>query len=101
MGINNLAETQYCVPLRLHRQGDIWKCLCSGTGHRNSVSRARIAGGLYDILPTTHAVAALNKILTLGASLNDVFFELAALTLLSVLYFVIGVWMFTRFHLQS
>ena len=57
--------------------------------------------GLYDILPTTHAVAALNKILTLGASLNDVLFELTALTLLSVVYFVIGVWMFARFHLKS
>jgi len=57
--------------------------------------------GLYDILPSTHAVAALNKILTLGASLNEVFFELAALTLLSALYFSIGVWLFKRFHLQS
>ena len=59
------------------------------------------AVGLYDILPTTHAVAALNKVLTLGASLNDVFFELMALTLLSMLYFVIGVWMFSRIHLRS
>ena len=57
--------------------------------------------GLYDILPTTHAVAALNKILTLGAGLNDVAFELAALTLLSLLYFVTGVLLFKRFHLQS
>jgi ABC-2 type transport system permease protein len=58
------------------------------------------AVGLYDVLPTTHAVAALNKILTLGAGLKDVYFELAALTLLSVLYFVAGVWMFKRIHLQ-
>ena len=56
--------------------------------------------GLYDILPSTHAVAALNKILTLGASLQDVYFELAGLTLLSVLYFTIGVWLFKRVHLQ-
>lgn len=57
--------------------------------------------GLYDILPTTHAVAALNKILTLGADLSQVTFELSALTLLSALYFFIGVWLFKRFHLRS
>ncbi len=57
--------------------------------------------GLYDILPTTHAVAALNKILTLGADLSQVFFELSALTILSALYFFIGVWLFKRFHLKS
>jgi ABC-2 type transport system permease protein len=56
--------------------------------------------GLYDILPTTHAVAALNKILTLGADLSEVTFELSALVILSVIYFSIGVWMFKRFHLR-
>jgi ABC-2 type transport system permease protein len=57
--------------------------------------------GLYDILPPTHAVAALNKILTLGADLSEVTFELSALVILSALYFFIGVWMFKRFHLRS
>ena len=56
--------------------------------------------GLYDILPTTHAVAALNKILTLGANLSEVTFELSALVILSAIYFFIGVWMFKRFHLR-
>jgi ABC-2 type transport system permease protein len=56
--------------------------------------------GLYDILPPTHAVAALNKILTLGADLSQVTFELSALVILSALYFFIGVWMFKRFHLR-
>jgi ABC-2 type transport system permease protein len=56
--------------------------------------------GLYDILPSTHAVAALNKILTLGADLSQVTYEFGALTILSVLYFGIGVWMFQRFHLR-
>ena len=56
--------------------------------------------GLYDILPPTHAVAALNKILTLGADLSEVTFELSALVILSVIYFSIGVWMFKRFHLR-
>jgi ABC-2 type transport system permease protein len=57
--------------------------------------------GLYDILPPTHAVAALNKILTLGAGLDQVAFELAALVFLSVLYFGAGVWLFQRTHLQA
>jgi ABC-2 type transport system permease protein len=55
--------------------------------------------GLFDILPPTHAVTALNKILTLGASFHEVAFELAALLLLSALYFGIGVWLFQRMHL--
>lgn len=57
--------------------------------------------GLYDVLPTTHAVAALNKILTLGAHVSEVFCELAALSLLSVLYFFIGVWLFKRVQLRT
>jgi ABC-2 type transport system permease protein len=56
---------------------------------------------LYDFLPPTHAVVALNKILTLGASLGDVAYELTALVILSVLYFVIGVWLFRWMHLRS
>ena len=56
--------------------------------------------GLYDILPPTHAVAALNKILTLGADLSEITFELSALAILSAIYFFIGVWMFKRFHLR-
>jgi len=56
--------------------------------------------GLYDFLPPTHAVQALNKVLTLGAGLQEVTFELAALVSLSVLYFLIGVWMFRRRHMK-
>ena len=51
---------------------------------------------LPDLLPPTHAVVALNKIFTLGSGLQDVAFELAALTLLSVLYFGLGVLLFQR-----
>ena len=59
------------------------------------------AVGPYDFLPPTHAVVALNKILTLGAGLNDVTYELTALLLLSALYFAVGVWCFRRMHLRS
>jgi ABC-2 type transport system permease protein len=57
--------------------------------------------GLYDILPPTHAVVALNKVLTLGAGLGDVAYELTALLLLSVVYFAVGVWLFQRAHLRA
>jgi ABC-2 type transport system permease protein len=56
---------------------------------------------LPDLLPPTHAVVALNKIFTLGASFKDVVFELAALSLLSVLYFGIGVWLFQRTQMRA
>jgi len=56
--------------------------------------------GLYDILPPTHAVAALNKILVLGEGLGKVGYELTALILLSGLYLLAGVWLFQRVHLR-
>jgi ABC-2 type transport system permease protein len=55
---------------------------------------------LVDLLPPTHAVNALNKVFTLGAGLNEVWFELTALIVLSVLYFGLGVWLFRRMHMQ-
>jgi len=57
--------------------------------------------GPYDILPPTHAVVALNKILTLGASPGDVLYELTALVVLSVVYFAVGAWLFKKIHLRS
>ena len=57
--------------------------------------------GLFDALPPTHAVVALNKILTLGVGLQEVTFELGALILLSLLYFALGVWLFQRLRLRG
>jgi len=54
------------------------------------------AVAIYDVLPTTHAVLALNKIFTLGLGFKDILFELSALTLLSVIYFAVGVWIFQK-----
>ncbi|MCB9640311.1 MAG: ABC transporter permease [Myxococcales bacterium] len=50
--------------------------------------------GLYDLLQPTHAVVALNKILTLGASLSEVLFEILAVLCLTILYFGVGVGLF-------
>lgn len=59
------------------------------------------AVGLTDILPPTHAVVALNKVLTLGAGWGDVVYELGALLILSGVYFAIGVWLFKRTHMRA
>lgn len=55
--------------------------------------------GLWDILPPTHAVVALNKVLSLGAGLDEVAWELGFLLALSAIYFGVGVWLFRRTHL--
>jgi ABC-2 type transport system permease protein len=51
---------------------------------------------LLDFLPPTFAVTALNKITALGGGLQDIAFELAALSVLAVVYFLAGVWLFQR-----
>ncbi len=56
---------------------------------------------LFDIIPSTHAVVAMNKVFTLGAGLDEILYELCALTVLSVLYFAAGVWLFSRTHLKA
>jgi ABC-2 type transport system permease protein len=56
---------------------------------------------IYDILPPTHAVIALNKIFTLGVGFNEIVFELAALTILSGLYFAVGVWLFQHTQMKA
>ncbi len=55
----------------------------------------------FDILPTTHAVVALNKVLVLGAGLGEVTYEMAALLLLSLLYFGAGVCLFQRTRMRT
>jgi ABC-2 type transport system permease protein len=54
---------------------------------------------LFDAMPSTHAVNALNKIFTMGMGLNEVLYELISLIFLSALYFAVGVFLFKRRHL--
>jgi ABC-2 type transport system permease protein len=61
---------------------------------------ARIHISIYDIIPPTHAVVALNKILTLGAGVSDIWYEIISLILLSLIYFGIGIWVFQRRQLK-
>jgi len=55
---------------------------------------------LNDILPPTHAVTAMNKILALGASLGDVLYELVLLTALTAAYFAAAVWIYRRTQMR-
>lgn len=52
--------------------------------------------GLFDVLPTTHAVVAMNRIVGLGSGLSEIAYELTAMAVLSVLFFAAGVWFFQR-----
>jgi ABC-2 type transport system permease protein len=52
------------------------------------------AVGPFDLLPATHAMQALQQVLTGGASLLQVGFRVTATAVLSVLYFMFGVVIF-------
>lgn len=55
---------------------------------------------INDLLPTTHAINAMSKILNYGAGLREVVFELAAIIVLTIVFFAVGVWVFTRRHMR-
>jgi ABC-2 type transport system permease protein len=68
---------------------------------RGSLFRlADINVSIYDIFPPTHAVVALNKILTLGEGVKGITYELISLTILALIYYAVGIWIFQRRHLQ-
>lgn len=54
----------------------------------------------YDVLPPTHANRALRDILIHGKGLADVMPEVVALLVLSVLFFLLGVGLYTRRRLR-
>jgi ABC-2 type transport system permease protein len=56
---------------------------------------------INDILPTTHSISALGKILNYDSGLGDVVFEIGAIVVLSFVYFAAGVWLFTKRHMRA
>lgn len=56
---------------------------------------------LNDILPTSHSIRALGKVLNGNAGLADVSFELGAIVILTLVYFAAGIWLFTRRHMRA
>jgi len=55
---------------------------------------------LMDWLPSAPAVAAMNKVLIYGASLEDVAVDLGKMAVMSVALFALGVTVFSRTHLK-
>ena len=53
---------------------------------------------LFDFLPASHAMLALNQVLVDGAGLPQVAFRLGLTAVLSFVYYGIGLWFFTRRH---
>jgi ABC-2 type transport system permease protein len=54
-----------------------------------------------DILPTTHSIGAFDGILNHGLGLADIWFELMAITVLSVAFFAVGTAVFSRRHMSA
>lgn len=52
-----------------------------------------------DLLPTTHTISALGKIMNYGAGLRDILYEITAILILTILFFIWGGWLFRRRHL--
>jgi ABC-2 type transport system permease protein len=56
---------------------------------------------INDILPTTHTINGMNKILNFGAGLGDIVFEIGAIAILTLFYFLAGLLLFKKRHLQA
>ena len=56
---------------------------------------------LNEILPTTHAIKALNRVLSYGAGVGDIIFELTAILILAFVFFGTGTWIFKRRHMPA
>jgi ABC-2 type transport system permease protein len=56
---------------------------------------------INEVLPTTHAVNATTQVLSYGAGLGDLGYELAGMGLLTVAFFAVGTWVFTRRHMPA
>jgi ABC-type multidrug transport system permease subunit len=55
---------------------------------------------IYDLLPTTHAAEALRRVTIFGEGFTDIAFELAALTLISMVFLAVGVALYQRRRLR-
>jgi ABC-2 type transport system permease protein len=71
------------------------------TGSMIPLPRNEIIKGfaINDLLPPTHAVIALNKIFTFGAGLKEIRYEIFMLSILTVSYYVVGIYLFRKRHL--
>ncbi|MCP5106749.1 MAG: ABC transporter permease, partial [bacterium] len=55
---------------------------------------------IQGVMSPTHAINALKKVLIMRMGLTDILPELAVLIIITVIYFMIGVWAFNRRHMK-
>jgi ABC-2 type transport system permease protein len=55
---------------------------------------------LPGLMSPNHAVSALKKVLIMNMTIGDIIPEIVTLIFLSLLYFLIGIWMFKRRHMR-
>jgi ABC-2 type transport system permease protein len=55
---------------------------------------------LQGLMSPTHAVNAMNKTMIMNMSFVDILPEITALLILSIIYFMLGVWFFWRRHMR-
>jgi len=56
---------------------------------------------LNGVLSPTHAITALNKVLVLGQDPGQTLPDIYALVVMTVIYFILGIWAFNRRHMRS
>jgi len=56
---------------------------------------------VYDLLPWTHTLTALRSVLVFGSGWNLVSYEVEMSALLTLILFVIGVFLFSRTRLRA
>jgi len=55
---------------------------------------------LQGFMSPTHSISALKKVLIMEMNMQDIFPELLSIIVLTIIYFVIGVWAFKRRHMK-
>lgn len=55
---------------------------------------------LQGFMSPTHAVSALRKVMIMKMGLGDILPEIIALLIITIIYFIIGVWAFQRRHMK-
>jgi ABC-2 type transport system permease protein len=56
---------------------------------------------LNEVLPTTHAISALNRVLSYDAGVGEIMYELSAVVVLTLAFYAAGTWIFTRRHMPA
>jgi ABC-2 type transport system permease protein len=54
-----------------------------------------------EVLPTTHAISAMNRVLSYDAGVGDIAYEVAAVLVLTAAFFAVGTWIFNRRHMPA